>query len=148
MTTTARADRQSNAARVEQALAFMHRNPGASPGDVAAVRELHAEHAVVHARGTSPLGGDIVGRDAVHARMRLLRELSDGSYRAVDTRVGGHGDFVTLVRRVVATRRGRHLDQVIAELWRFEGGQCVEVWLDFEDEAAWDAFWRAAAGDA
>ena len=33
-------------------------------------------------------------------------------------------------------------DQTLAELWRVQNNRCVEVWAQFSDQKAWDAFWR------
>jgi len=49
---------------------------------------------------------------------------------------------VSLLHRVTAMRGKKRLDQTLAELWRFENNRCVEVWAQFSDQKAWDAFWR------
>ena len=60
----------------------------------------------------------------------------------MSTALSGNGDFVSLLHHVTATRRGKRLDQTLAELWRFENNKCVEVWAQFSDADAWDAFWQ------
>ena len=108
--------------------------------------EIHAEDVVLDAPGWSPLGGTTRGRAAVLAALGTLHELSGGTFGPAATVMTGQGPFVTVVHHVTATRGGRRLSQCIAEIWRFEGegdaARCVEVRVQFEDLAAWDAFWR------
>lgn len=104
--------------------------------------DLHAEHVVLHAPGKSPLGGSVRGRANVFARLQRMAELSGGTFEAVSTALSGNGDFVSLLHHVTATRGDKRLDQTLAELWRFEDNKCVEVWAQFSDPNAWDAFWR------
>ena len=76
------------------------------------------------------------------ARLQKMAELSGGTFEAVSTSLSGNGDFVSLLHRVTATRGDKRLDQTLAELWRFENQKCVEVWAQFSNQEAWDAFWR------
>ena len=99
--------------------------------DPAPLFELHAEDVVLHAPGTSPLGGCVRGRANVAACMQRMAEL-----------LSGNGDFVALLHHVTATRGTKRLDQTLAELWRFENNRCVEVWAQFSDQEAWDLFWQ------
>lgn len=71
-----------------------------------------------------------------------MSELSNGTFAAVSTSLSGNGDFVALPHRVTATRGDKQLDQTLAELWRIEDDRCVEVWAQFSDQEAWDAFWK------
>lgn len=104
--------------------------------------DLHAEHVVLHAPGTSPLGGGVSGRANVFSRLQRMAELSGGTFEAVSTAMSGNGDFVSLLHHVTAKRENKQLDQTLAELWRFENNMCVEVWAQFSDQRAWDAFWK------
>jgi ketosteroid isomerase-like protein len=110
--------------------------------DPAPLFELHAEDVVLHAPGTSPLGGCVRGRANVVSCMQRMAELSGGTFSAISTSLSGNGDFVALLHRVTATRNGKRLDQTLAELWRFENNRCVEVWAQFSDREAWDLFWQ------
>ena len=124
--------------RVRRAKELFDRNRN----DPAPLFDLHAENVVLHAPGTSPLGGGVRGRDNVFARLQRMAELSSGTFEAVSTALSGNGDFVSLLHHVTAARDGKRLDQTLAELWRFENNRCVEVWAQFSDQTAWDAFWR------
>jgi len=104
--------------------------------------DLHSEHVILHAPGTSPLGGIVIGRANVFERLQRMAELSGGTFEAISTAMSGNGDFVSLLHRVTAMRGKKRLDQTLAELWRFERNRCVEVWAQFSDQKAWDAFWR------
>jgi ketosteroid isomerase-like protein len=110
--------------------------------DPAPLFDLHAEDVVLHAPGTSPLGGGVRGRANVFARMQQMAKLSGGTFAAVSTSLSGNGDFVALLHHVTATRGTKRLDQTLAELWRFENNRCVEVWAQFSDQEAWDDFWK------
>ena len=125
-------------ARVRQAKETFDRNRN----DPAPLYALHDEDVVLHAPGDSPLGGGVRGRKNVFARLQRMAELSGGTFEAVSTSLSGNGDFVALLHRVTARRAGKHLDQTLAELWRFQNNRCVEVWAQFSDQKAWDAFWR------
>jgi hypothetical protein len=104
--------------------------------------ELHADDVILHAPGTSPLGGGVRGRANVFARLQKMAELSGGTFEAISTSLSGNSDFVSLLHRVTAKRGDKQLDQTLAELWRFENQKCVEVWAQFSNQEAWDAFWR------
>ena len=124
--------------RVRRAKEIFDRNRN----DPAPLYDLHAEDVVLHAPGSSPLGGGIRGRTNVFSRLQQMAELSGGTFEAVSTALSGNGNFVALLHHVTATRGDKRLDQTLAELWRFEGNRCVEVWAQFSDQRAWDAFWR------
>ena len=66
--------------------------------DPAPLFDLHAEDVVLHAPGTSPLGGGVRGRANVFARMQQMAELSGGTFAAVSTSLSGNGDFVARSR--------------------------------------------------
>lgn len=124
--------------RVRQAKEVFDRNRN----DPAPLYDLHAEDVILHAPGTSPLGGGIRGRENVFGRLQQMAELSGGTFAPVSTSLSGNGDFVSLIHRVTATRGNKRLDQTLAEVWRLEDNRCVEVWAQFSDQHAWDAFWR------
>jgi len=124
--------------RVRRAKEVFDRNRN----DPAPLYDLHAEDVVLHAPGSSPLGGGVRGRANVFSRLQQMAELSGGTFEAVSTSLSGNGNFVALLHHVVATRGDKRLDQTLAELWRFENNRCVEVWAQFSDQHAWDAFWR------
>src|SRR5688572_30254546 len=124
--------------RVRRAKEVFDRNRN----DPSPLYDLHAEDVVLHAPGTSPLGGGIRGRSNVFARLQRMTELSGGTFEAVSTSLTGNGNCVALLHHVTATRGDKRLDQTLAELWRFDENRCVEVWAQFSDQGAWDAFWR------
>jgi len=124
--------------RVRRAKEVFDRNRN----DPAPLYDLHAEDVILHAPGTSPLGGGVRGRANVFARLQRMAELAGGTFEAVSTSLSGNGDFVALLHQVKATRGTKRLDQTLAELWRFENHKCVEVWAQFSNQEEWDAFWR------
>ncbi len=74
--------------------------------------------------------------------MRSLGERAGNSLH-IYPNVVATDDFAINVQRITATRPdGRVLDTRLTEVWRFQGGVCVELWDHFLDLDAWDAFWR------
>ena len=67
--------------RVRRAKEVFNRNRN----DPAPLYDLHAEDVVLHAPGTSPLGGGVRGRANVFARLQQMVELSGGTFEAVST---------------------------------------------------------------
>ena len=114
----------------------------AGAGDPSDLRALQHETMVVHAPGTTILGGDTRGREALYEKNRRMGEMTGGTLRLVPLHVLATDDVATVFARITAERPGRRpLEEFICEVWRFEDGRCVEVWDDFGDLAAWDAFW-------
>ena len=121
----------------------------AGAGDPSDLRALQHEAMVVHAPGTTILGGDTHGREALYEKNRRMAELTGGTLRLVPLHVLATDDVATVFARITAERPGRRpLEEFICEVWRFEDGRCVEVWDDFGDLAAWDAFWGDAVGSS
>jgi hypothetical protein len=122
-----------NAVRVKQA------ELAAGGGDISALQAVHAQNMVVH---NSPLGGDAVGRKALYDQNTIMFEKAGGTLRLVPYQVVANDESVIVVAGVSGQREGKVLDQVVLEIWRMDGKECVEVWNYFSDQPAWDRFWQ------
>ena len=69
-------------------------------------------------------------------------EKAGGTLRLVPYHVVANDESVLVMARVTGEQAGRVLDQVVLEVWRMDGIQCVEVWDHFSDQPAWDRFWQ------
>ncbi len=109
------------------------------PSDLQALQHLDM---IVHAPGSTILGGDTRGREAHYAKNARMFEITSNTLKLAPLHVLATDDIVTMIAHVTAERPGRTpLNEFICEVWRFEDGLCVEVWDHFGDLAAWDAFW-------
>jgi hypothetical protein len=69
-------------------------------------------------------------------------EKAGGTLRLVPYHVVANDESVLVVARVTGQRAGKVLDQVVLEVWRMAGTECVEVWNHFSDQPAWVRFWQ------
>ncbi|MDT0183962.1 nuclear transport factor 2 family protein [Microbacterium sp. ARD31] len=116
--------------------------------DLSLLRAMMAEDAVLHADGTSPLGGDHHGRDNVLGNFPNLTRIAGGSLALEITEIVANEHFLVMLNRATAERNGHDLSQMICVIWRFVDGRAVEMWDHFADVGAWDAFWALPGGDA
>ncbi len=91
---------------------------------------------LAHIPGTSPIAGEWRSRDALAAAVRSLGERA-GDTICIAPHVVAPDACAINVQRVTARRPdGRALDTVLTEVWRLQGGICVELWDHFEDLGA------------
>jgi ketosteroid isomerase-like protein len=103
-----------------------------------------AENAVWHVGGTHRLSGDYVGREAILRYFDAVREETSDSMRLEPLEVLANARHGAAFLRVTAERKGRRLDTVVADAFRFDdAGRIVEFWAHSADQAAIDAFWSA-----
>jgi hypothetical protein len=122
-----------NAVRVKRA------EIAAGQGDISALQAVHAKSMVVH---NSPLGGDAVGRQALYDQNTIMFQKAGSTLRLVPYHVVANDESVLVVAWVTGQRGGKVLDQVVLEVWRMAGTECVEVWNHFSDQPAWVRFWQ------
>jgi uncharacterized protein len=109
-------------------------------GDVPGFLALHTDDVVMHIAGRGPLAGDYRGRDGMAASLQKEMQLLDGP-PSVQT----HDDLASdqhAVSLVVQTLRrgGRTLEARTTVIAHVEDGLFSEVWLQPEDQAAYDEF--------
>ena len=111
-------------------------------GDLTKLRELFGANVSWHTPGRSPLAGDVVGREAVFARLGRYLAETGGTFRAELKRLltDEHGRVIG-IHRNVAERDGRHLDVYCCVVFELENGLIVDGREHFYDLRTWDEFW-------
>jgi len=111
-------------------------------GDLETLTELFGDDVSWHTPGRSPLAGDVVGREAVFARLGLYVAETGGTFKADLKRVLTDEDGRVIgIHHNVAERDGKHLDVYCCVVFELEGGRIVDGREHFYDLPAWDAFW-------
>jgi ketosteroid isomerase-like protein len=110
-------------------------------GDLPGALALYDDSIVFHVPGTSQLAGDHEGKAAVGALMRKFRELSGGTFKLQPTQILANEAYGAVLAQASATRNGNTIAEQPIQLWRFEGGKPVEMWLYPRDQRAFDEFW-------
>jgi len=111
-------------------------------GDLETLIELFGDDVSWHTPGRSPLAGDVVGREAVFARLGLYVAETGGTFKADLKRVLTDEDGRVIgIHHNVAERDGKHLDVYCCVVFELEGGRIVDGREHFYDLPAWDAFW-------
>jgi ketosteroid isomerase-like protein len=110
-------------------------------GDVPGALALYDDSIVFHVPGTSQLAGDHRGKAEVGAVFRKFKELSGGTFKLQPRQILADDAYGTVVAQASATRNGRTITDQPVQVWRFEGGEPVELWLYPLDQRAFDAFW-------
>ena len=113
-----------------------------SRGDLQTLTELCGDNVSWHTPGRSPLAGDVVGRDAVFARLGRYAAETGGTFRADLRRVLTDEDGrVIVIQQNVGERDGKHLDVYCCIVFELENGRIVDGREHFYDLCAWDEFW-------
>jgi uncharacterized protein len=111
-------------------------------GDRTKLAELFGESASWHTPGRSSLAGDVVGREAVFARLGLYLAETGGTFRADLKRVLTDEDGRVIgIHHNVAERDGKHLDVYCCIVFELENGRIVDGREHVYDLRAWDEFW-------
>jgi ketosteroid isomerase-like protein len=111
-------------------------------GDPDALAELFGENVAWHTPGRSPLAGDVVGREAVFARLGRYAAETGGTFRAELLRVLTDEDGRVIgIHRNLGERDGKHLDVYCCIVFELEHGRIVDGREHVYDLRAWDAFW-------
>jgi hypothetical protein len=111
-------------------------------GDLTRLVDLFGDNVSWHTPGRSPLAGDVVGREAVFARLGRYLAETGGTFRAELKRVlTDEAGRVIGIHRSVAERDGKHLDIYGGIVFELENGRIVDGREHFYDLRAWDEFW-------
>lgn len=110
--------------------------------DRATMLDSLADDAVWHVGGTHQFSGDYRGRDAIVGYFNAVRQETTDSMQLEPLEVIAHKRYGAAFLRVTAERRGRRLDTVVADAFRFDDdGRIVEFWAHSADQSAIDEFW-------
>jgi ketosteroid isomerase-like protein len=111
-------------------------------GDLKTLTELLGDDVSWHTPGRSPLAGDVVGREAVFARLGRCMAETGGTFRAELKRVLTDEDGRVIgIHRNTAERDGKQLDVYCCIAFELMKGRIVDGREHFHDLQAWDAFW-------
>jgi hypothetical protein len=111
-------------------------------GDLATLAELLGDDVSWHTPGRSQLAGDVVGREAVFARLGRCLAETGGTFRADLQRVLTDEDGRVIgIHHNVAERGGKRLDVYCCVVFELENGRIVNGREHFSDLLAWDEFW-------
>jgi uncharacterized protein len=111
-------------------------------GDLQTLGGLFGDDVSWHTPGRSPLAGDVVGRDAVFARLGRYAAETGGTFRSHLQRVLTDEDGrVIVIHQNVAERNGKHLDIYCCIVFELENDRIVDGREYFYDLQAWDEFW-------
>jgi uncharacterized protein len=111
-------------------------------GDLTSLAELFCDNVSWHTPGRSSLAGDVVGREAVFARLGHYLAETGGTFRSDLKRVLTDEDGRVIgIHHNVAERDGKHLDVYCCTVFELENGRIVDVREHFFDLRAWDEFW-------
>src|SRR3989304_3720966 len=103
-------------------------------GDMATLAELFAEDVVWHAPGRNPVSGVHRGRDAVFAGFAKFFELSGGTLKLDTHAILADDEHPVALTRAVASRAGKTMDELGADVFHVRGGKIVEFWSFSEDQ--------------
>jgi ketosteroid isomerase-like protein len=127
---------RGNAAIVRQGYEAFNRR------DLAAVASLLGDNVSWHTPGGSPLAGDVVGREAVFARLGRYMAETGGTFRSDLKRLLTDEDGRVIgIHHTVAERDGKRLDVYCCTVFELENGRIVDGREHFYDLHAWDEFW-------
>jgi ketosteroid isomerase-like protein len=106
--------------------------------DAEALRELIAEDVVWHVPGSSPMAGEVRGRDSLFDWFQRLREATDETFSLEEHDVVGNDDHVVALSRMSAVKGGVPVAVQVISVFHFRNGQQVERWLHPTDLETWD----------
>ena len=113
-----------------------------STGDLKTLAGLFGDDVEWHTPGRSPLAGDVVGREAVFARLGRYLAETGGTFRAELTRVLTDEDGRVIgIHHSTAERDGKQLDVYCCIAFELENGRIVDAREHVYDLNAWDEFW-------
>jgi uncharacterized protein len=118
--------------------AFRARDSGALAG-------LIDDDVVWHVFGSSPLAGEIRGREALFRWFDRLHEVSEGTFTLKEHDVLGTDDHVVALSTMSAVRDGVRISVNVVSVMHFRDGRQKERWFHPSDPTAWDALLGGSA---
>jgi ketosteroid isomerase-like protein len=88
---------------------------------------------VWHVLGSSPLAGEIRGREALFRWFDRLHEVSEGTFTLQEHDVLGTDDHVVALSTMSAVRDGVHINGNVVSVMHFRDGRQREPWFHPSD---------------
>ena len=111
-------------------------------GDLTTLATLFGDDVSWHTPGRSPLAGDLVGREAVSARLGRYLAETGGTFRTDLKRLlTDETGRVIGIHHDVAERDGKRLDVYCCVVFELERGRIAAGREHIYDLPAWDEFW-------
>ncbi len=110
-------------------------------GDMAALAQIFAEDVVWHSPGRNPVSGIHKGREAVFAGFAKFFELSGGTLKLDTHAILADDEHAVALNRAMASRAGKMLDELGADVFHMRNGKITEFWSFSEDQRVEDEFW-------
>ena len=108
-------------------------------GDMDTVATVFADDIAWHQSGSSPVAGDLTGKDAVFAMLARLAELTAGTFAntAIHDVLANDEHVVVLIEQSWDKPHPYRGNAV--HVWHMTDGIATEAWLMFQDATAADA---------
>jgi ketosteroid isomerase-like protein len=103
------------------------------------------DEVVWHVLGSSPLAGEIRGREALFRWFDRLHEVTDGTFTLKEHDVLGTDDHVVALSDMSAIRDGVRVSVSVVSVMHFREGRQQERWFHPSDPTAWDALLGGSA---
>ena len=110
-------------------------------GDIAAITDMFAEDMVWHVPGNNLISGEHKGRDAVFAVFAKTMELTGGTFKLDLHDIVANDEHTVSLSRASASRQGKQLDLLGADIYHIRNGKVTEWWSFVEDQRLDDEFW-------
>jgi ketosteroid isomerase-like protein len=110
-----------------------------------ALAELIDHEVVWHVPGTTPLAGEVVGREALFRWFDRLHEVTEGTFTLKEHDVLGTDDHVAALSDMSAAKNGSRVSVNVVSVMHFREGRQLERWFLPSDLAAWDAMLGGSA---
>jgi uncharacterized protein len=110
-------------------------------GDLEAALSNFSDDAVWRVAGNNPTAGEWRGREGLRRMFEDTMERSGGTFNPELHDIATSDEHAVFLGRAKAERGGRTLDQELSAVFHIQGGKITEVWEQYFDQAAVDAFW-------
>jgi uncharacterized protein len=140
-----RASPESRPIRWTDAAAYRRTADAFRARDTEALAELIDHEVVWHIPGTTPLAGQVRGREALFRWFDRLHEATEGTFTLKEHDVLGTDDHVVALSDMSAVKDGVRISVNVVSVVHFRDGRQLERWFHPSDPAAWDALLGGSA---
>lgn len=110
-----------------------------------ALAELIHDEVVWHLPGTTPLAGEVRGREALFRWFDQLLQVTEGTFTLKEHDVLATDEHVVALSDMSAVREGVAVSVNVVSVMHFRDGQQQERWFHPSDLAVWDALLGGSA---